>query len=45
MTNGKPYRLDHTTAAKQQIQTIAELARQADKLPQFIDMLKKAVHC
>jgi hypothetical protein len=44
MNNGQHYRLDHTTATKEQIRFIAESVRKAGKLSQFIDILKKATH-
>ncbi|MBY0523756.1 MAG: hypothetical protein K2R98_10180 [Gemmataceae bacterium] len=37
------YKLDHTVAAKEQIQSIAVFAAQAGKLPAFLAILKKAV--
>ncbi len=46
MSQGQPstYRLDHVIAAKEQIRAIAAIAKQAGKLRQFTDILKKAVH-
>jgi hypothetical protein len=45
MSKGQPgYRLDHVVAAKEQIASIAAIARTAGKFPELIDVLKKAVH-